>query len=158
MLPLGQILPVAGGSDIHSSLHPPEYPGFGADSEMQSIRNQEANVAKLNDSSPSFRLHLKPDGSEPSAGGQAGRHFPDRAVFREVILETAWMDTRFSSNFSTDIAVLDDYIDHFRFTDPTCRGSGATNLISPAFAIPKTQNLESLSTLYDQVNLMRPKL
>ncbi|NDH17305.1 MAG: hypothetical protein EBY48_09595, partial [Opitutae bacterium] len=58
-----------------------------------------------------------------------------------------------------EVLVLDDYIEHFRFSDPQLVATQEeTNLILSRIRDPQnSQNLESLATLYDQANLMVPK-
>ena len=158
---------VGGGSRI-SLVSPPStgVSGFlGLIKEMQSIRNQEANVAKLNDSLSQLQAAFE-------AGRIGNRLQVDQARQALYNGQSRLLATKSSFENRMDgykiflglppnleVLVLDDYIEHFRFSDPQLVATQEeTNLILSRIRDPQnSQNLESLATLYDQANLMLPK-
>ena len=158
---------VGSGSGI-SLVSPPStgVSGFlGLIQEMQSIRNQEANVAKLNDSLSQLQAAFE-------AGRIGNRLQVDQA--RQALFNGQSRLLAAKSSFENrmdgykiflglppdlEVSVLDDYIEQFRFSDPELVAvQEQTNLLlGKVRDSENSQSLESLKGLHEQGYLLLPK-
>ena len=129
---------------------------------MQSIRNQEANVAKLNDSlsqlQSAFEAGRIGNRLQVDQARQALYNGQSRLLAAKSSYENRMDGYKIFLGLPPNlkITVLDDYIEHFRFTDPELVSvQEQTNLILSQIRDPQnSQNLESLFSLHIQANLM----
>ena len=157
------------GTGTNISLVPPPstaVSGFlGLIQEIQSIRNQEANVAKLNDSlsqlQAAFEAGRIGNRLQVDQARQALYNGQSRLLAAKSSFENRMDGFKIFLGLPPDlgVSVLDVYIEHFRFTDPKVVAlQEQTNLILSQVRDPQnSQNLESLSTLHNQANLILPK-
>jgi hypothetical protein len=157
------------GTGTNISLVPPPstaVSGFlGLIQEIQSIRNQEANVAKLNDSlsqlQAAFEAGRIGNRLQVDQARQALYNGQSRLLAAKSSFENRMDGFKIFLGLPPDlgVSVLDVYIEHFRFTDPKVVAlQEQTNLILSQVRDPQnSQSLESLSTLHNQANLILPK-
>ena len=158
---------VGGGSNI-SLVSPPStgVSGFlGLIQEMQSIRNQEANVAKLNDSlaqlQAAFEAGRIGNRLQVDQARQALYNGQSRLLAAKSSYENRMDGYKIFLGLPPDLEVslVDNYIKLFRFTDhELVAAQEQTNLILSRIRDPQnSQNIESLFTLHNQASLIVPK-